>query len=259
MRSHLVIPDTQVKEGVPTDHLKALGNYIIVHQPDVIVHLGDHYDMPSLNSHEKAGSKYFHDLTYKRDIDAGEEGLNDIFSPLYNLQYRQRINKKKEYRPRTVYLMGNHEHRIERAVKNLPILEGVIGLKDLVLDKYFGEVYRFLEIVNIDGIRYSHYFVNPTSVMGAIVGGTIDNKLRNLGFSFTMGHQQGLQFGRHDLADGSIRQGLVAGSFYMHDEDYRNIQGNKTHWRGIVHKRNVVDGEYDVEFIGLDTLLKEYL
>jgi len=47
MVSHLVIPDTQAKPGAPTKHLEWIGRYILDRRPDVVVHLGDHWDMPS--------------------------------------------------------------------------------------------------------------------------------------------------------------------------------------------------------------------
>jgi len=47
---HLVIPDTQVKPNSPTDHLRWAGLYAAEKKPDVIIHIGDHFDMPSLSS-----------------------------------------------------------------------------------------------------------------------------------------------------------------------------------------------------------------
>ena len=48
-----MIPDTQVKPGVNTDHLEWAGHYAVKMKPDVIVHIGDHWDMPSLSSYDK--------------------------------------------------------------------------------------------------------------------------------------------------------------------------------------------------------------
>ena len=44
----------------------------------------------------------------------------------------------------------------------------------------------------------------------------------------------------------------------MHDESYKGPQGND-HWRGVVVKNEVVDGEYDIMKISLDYLLRKYL
>ena len=53
-----VIPDCQIKEGVPTEHLEWAGQYIADKKPDVIVNIGDFWDMPSLSSYDK-GRKDF--------------------------------------------------------------------------------------------------------------------------------------------------------------------------------------------------------
>ena len=50
---HMVIPDTQCKPGVPMEHLTWAGQYAVEQKPDVIIHIGDHWDMPSLSSYDK--------------------------------------------------------------------------------------------------------------------------------------------------------------------------------------------------------------
>src|SRR5690348_1900896 len=51
-----VIPDTQCKKGVDLSHLRWCGQYLAEKRPDVIIHLGDHADMPSLSTHDQPGS-----------------------------------------------------------------------------------------------------------------------------------------------------------------------------------------------------------
>ena len=55
---HLVIPDTQIKPDCPIDHMYWAGRYACAMKPDVIIHLGDHWDMPSLSSYD-VGKKSF--------------------------------------------------------------------------------------------------------------------------------------------------------------------------------------------------------
>jgi len=256
--SHLFIPDTQVKPGVPLDHLKALGNYIVDQKPDVIIHIGDHWDMPSLNSYEKKHSAYFHDKTYKEDIEAGIEGMDYLLGPLRKMQARSKRNKKKGYNPRLVFTVGNHEYRIARAIHEDPRLKGTIGFQDLKLEEMGWEVYPFLHIAEIDGILYSHYFVNPDSLKKNPVGGTIENKLRIIGHSFSQGHQQTFQFGmRHDGL-GRPKMGLTWGTFYMHDEDYLGPQGN-ARVDGVMIKHEVKDGAYLPMAVSMKYLLENWL
>ncbi len=110
-------------------------------------------------------------------------------------------------------------------------------------------------MVDIDGIAYSHYFYNPMT--GRPYGGqNIETRLKTVGHSFTMGHQQGYWVGMRE-ALGSRHRGLVAGSCYLHDEDYKGPQGN-SHWRGIVVCNQVERGSYDLMEVSLDYLCRRY-
>lgn len=258
MSSHLFIPDTQVHKGVPLDHLRALGHFIVENKPDVIIHIGDHADMPSLSMYEKKGSKYFHGKSYAEDIIASHDGMDALLGPLRQYNFKQSMNKKKQYHPRMVLCLGNHENRITRAISANPVLEGTISLEDLHYEDYGWEVVPFLEVVRIDGVSYSHYFCNPDSLLGGTLCGTVENKLKLLAHSFSMGHQQKRQYGTRYTGDGRELHGLVCGAFYMHDEDYMGPQANRHHWRGVVLKNEVVDGQYDPCFLSLQYLLRKY-
>jgi hypothetical protein len=123
----LVIPDCQVKPGIPTEHLEWAGKAIVDYRPDVVVNIGDFADMPSLSTHDKVGSKYFEGKRYKDDIAFAKMGMKKMLKPLRDLQASQKVNKQKVYKPRMVLTLGNHENRIDRAVTNNPILEGSIS------------------------------------------------------------------------------------------------------------------------------------
>lgn len=242
--SHLIIPDTQCKPDVPLDHLYWAGRYIAERKPDVVIHLGDHWDMASLSSYEKRGSHYFEGKRYTLDIDAGNRGLRLLEEGMGDFKPK-----------RKVLLRGNHEERILRALNADPWLEGQLGYQDFN-DKDFGwEVHDFLQPVNIDGVWYSHYWANPGT--GRPYSGAIETMLRNIGTTFTMGHQQGLRWGRRELPNGTVHIGLVAGSFYQHDEEYRGPQA-RSEWRGLVVKHEVHNGQYDPMFVSLDFLKERY-
>ena len=95
----LVIPDCQVKEGVPLEHLSWAGEAICEYRPDVVVNLGDFADMPSLSSHDIKGSKYFEGLRYKTDINTAKDAMKLLLKPLRDLQSKQKKNKEKVYKP----------------------------------------------------------------------------------------------------------------------------------------------------------------
>ena len=255
---HLFIPDAQVRPGVSTDHLEALGNFIVEKKPDKIINIGDFADMPSLSIYERPGSKKLEGARYSEDIACTKDAMDKLLSPLKEHNRQQLRNKKRQYKPRMILTLGNHENRIDRAINSDPVkLEGVISTEHLPYEDW--EVYPFLDIVEEDGILYSHYFCNPDSLMANPVGGTIENKLKLLGQSFSMGHQQKRQYGTRYNAAGREMHGLVAGAFYMHDEDYLGPQKNRHYWRGVVMKNEVRKGSYDPCFVSLDYLLRKYL
>lgn len=248
---HLVIPDTQVKPGVPTDHLRWIGRYIVDKKPDVVVHLGDHWDMPSLSSYDK-GKKQMEGRRYKADVRAGNEAFALLNQPLEELQERQRRNKGRIYNPRRVRLLGNHEYRIERATELDAALDGTIGYDDLESPGW--EVHDFLKPVNIDGVVYAHYFYNPMS--GRPYTAMAPTRLKQIGHTFVMGHQQTLDVAVRYVG-GRAQWGIIAGACYLHDEDYKGPQGN-AHWRGVVMLHQVEDGSFDPMFVSLDYLCRRY-
>lgn len=252
---HIVIPDTQVKPGVPTQHLDWIGRYIVEsyagRERVTIIHLGDHWDMPSLSYYDK-GKKAMEGRRYTEDVDAGNAGMDLLNAPLY----LHNKGRRKKWEPRRVILRGNHEERIQRACEADAQLDGALSFDDFNDVAWGWEPHDFLEPVEIDGVMYAHYFANPMT--GRPYGGqSIDARLKTIGYSFTMGHQQGLHRGMRSLTNGHRVQGMIAGSCYLHDEDYLGPQGNNV-WRGLVVCHQVERGEYDAMEVSLDYLCRRY-
>jgi hypothetical protein len=249
----LVIPDAQVKEGVPTEHLTWAGKAICEYRPDVVVNIGDFADMPSLSTHDQKGSKYFEGLRYQKDVDVAKQAMKQMLAPLRELQLRQRKNKEKVYKPRMVMLLGNHENRIDRAINNNPMLEGLISTNDLEYEKDW-EVHEFLHPVFINGVGFNHYW--PVGAMGRPAG-TANAIISKLHMSCVAGHQQGKQVAYGKRADGKPICAIIAGSYYLHDEGYMDQLSNK-HWRGLVVLHEVNDGHFDEMFLSIEYLGKKY-
>ena len=249
----LVIPDCQVKDGVPTDHLEWAGKAICDYQPDVIVNIGDFADMPSLSTHDTKGSKYFEGLRYKKDVAAAKAGMERLLKPLREMQRQQKQSKHKVYKPRMVMTLGNHENRIARAVNNNPTLEGLISVEDLGYEKDW-EVHGFLRPVFINGVGFSHFW--PVGAVGRPAG-TASAIVNKLHMSCVAGHQQGKQIAYGKRADGSSICAIIAGSYYMHDESYMDQLSNR-HWRGLVMLNEVNEGAFDEMFLSIEYLGKRY-
>jgi hypothetical protein len=252
---HVVIPDTQAKPGVPTDHLAWIGHYIVdqfAGRPNVsVVHLGDHWDMPSLSSYDK-GKKKMEGRRYVEDVAAGNEAFAVLNAPLAGYNAVRRQYKEAQWWPERYLLRGNHEDRITRATENDAQLEGLLSLDQLESPGW--TVVPFLEPLWLDGIGYCHYWANPMT--GYPIGGMAATRLKTVGHSFTMGHQQVLDYALR-FVHGQSQHALIAGACYLHDEEYKGPQGN-AHWRGIIVCHQVEDGSYDPMFLSLDYLCRRY-
>ena len=257
MTVHVVIPDTQAKPGAPTDHLGWIGQYVLdqfAGKPDVkVIHLGDHADMPSLSSYDR-GKKAMEGRRYQADIKAANKAFDILCEPLDRFNRKRAGFKEKQWWPERHILLGNHEDRITRAAEDNAQIDGLVSLDHLNYAAHGWQVHPFLQPIILDGIAYAHYFYQPLT--GRAYTGTIDNRLRQIGHSFTMGHQQTLLYGVRYVLD-RAQHGLIAGACYLHEEDYKGPQGN-AHWRGIVVCHEVVDGRYDAMMVSLDYLCRRF-
>jgi hypothetical protein len=239
-RTHIVIPDCQVKPGVPLDHLTWIGNYIASKRPDVVVNLGDFADMHSLSSYD-IGKVEAEGARYKEDIKITHEAMRLLTAPL----------KKSHYKGDLHLTLGNHEDRISREAEDHPRLAGTLSIDDLEYERFGWRVHKFLKVVKIDSVEYSHYFVSGS--MGRPVS-SASALLRARHNSAIMGHVQ-----RIDLAVHPNTQAIAvfAGICYLHDETYLTPQGQNTK-RGIWVLNEVGGGTFDPMFVSLGFLKKNY-
>lgn len=249
------VADTQCKSEEDISYMSAIGKYIADKRPDVVVHIGDNFDMPSLSSYDK-GKLSFEGRRLKADIEAGKEGLRLLLEPTKQLQQRQKSAKKKVYTPRLVFCVGNHEDRFDRLARDNPELQGFVGVETLGLEDMGWEVYPFLKPCVIEDIHFVHYLANPFT--GKPYGGSALSQLKNVGASFVVGHKQVLDVAMLPTLDGKMRIGLINGSCYDFDESYKGYQNNN-HFRGLTILHEVKDGFGLPMFVSLDFLKKRYL
>lgn len=235
----VVIADTQCKSEEDLTYMDAIGKFIYNEKPDVIVHIGDHYDFPSLSSYDK-GKSSSEGRRLSNDIKAGNDGFEKL---------NKYINSDASYNPRKVFCMGNHEHRLDRYVDEHPELIGTLGTEQLPFEKYGWEVHDFLKPVEIGGVFFVHYLANPMN--GKPYGGNAMNILKTVGRSFVVGHKQCLDIAIRPTIDGKQQIGIVNGSCYPFDEKYKGYQGNN-HFRGLTVLNSVSDGFGVPSFVSLD-------
>lgn len=244
--THIFIPDTQVKPGVDTRQLDWIGSYIADsfgdrEQVKIIVG-GDWWDMPSLSSYDK-GKKRMENQRVVGDLAAGNEAFARFCSYLPR-------KKSWEYH----FLFGNHEDRITRAIEDNAQLDGLLSL-DLCDTQWF-QRHEFEVPVNIDGIRYCHYF-KPTNSPRPY-SGQAEGRLKNVGTSFTQGHEPTL-LSAVRYVDGHAMRAMIAGACYLQNEHFKGWQGNH-HFRGIIVKNEVEApwGSYSLLEVTLDFLCRRY-
>ncbi len=221
-------------------------------KPDVVIMIGDWVDMPSLCSYDK-GTKGFEGRRYKYDIEAGIDAEEKFAAP---------IKATKRKLPRKIKLIGNHEHRITRAIESdAAHLEGIISLDDLRYKQFGWEVVGYNGstpgVVVVDGVAYAHYFTS--GVMGRPIGGMhpayqlISKQYQ----SCTQGHVHTTDYSVRTNASGRNIHGMVVGCY----QDYRSEwagEANTLWWRGVIVKRNVHAGSYDPTWVSLENIKEKY-
>jgi hypothetical protein len=250
-KTHLVIPDTHATPGVSNRRAEWIGRFINDVKPDRVIHLGDSADLSSLASYDK-GKKSFQGRTYRADIDSHLD---------FNVRLWDTVKKAKKKLPHRIFLEGNHEERIRRAIELQSELEGTISSDDLRILDFYDEFIEYEGstpgIRCIDGVYYSHYAVS--GVMGRPVSGEHPaySLVSKQHVSYTVGHTHVLDYCIRTVPDGKKVQALVAGCCFEHNPPWAgNV--SRLYWRGIVLKRNVDQGSYDPQFISLDWLRKNY-
>ena len=239
-----IIPDTQAKEKV-RNPLVPVAHHIADLKPKVVIHLGDHWDFPSLSTYDK-GKKSHRARTYVNDVEAGNQQMEDFWAVLL----KKWPNYKKECK--FVILVGNHEYRRERALEYGP--DELAGLMDMLPPDYSGwKVVPFLEVFTYRGVEFSHYFQNPGSARPI---GTARQLIMKRHVSSIAGHKQGFDYEEMPMGHKKTIQSMIVGSCYYHDESYMAHCNN--HYRGTVTLYDMNQGQFDFQRHSLNFLSKRY-
>lgn len=240
-KRYLVIPDCQVKPGVPLDHMDWIGKYAAHKRFDGIVCIGDFGDLPSLSSWDK-GKKAMENRRYRDDLGSIHEAMTRLMKP---------IRASSGYNPTLDMTLGNHEDRISRAIENDAVLEGTMSLKDLKYEEFGWRVHPFKKIVTLDQVQFVHFFTS--GVMQRPVGSAAA-MLKVAAGSAIQGHAQRVDIAVHE-SKGFIA--MMVGTCYLHSEDYLSYQGNNCR-RQVVVLNEVKNGVFDPMLVSLDFLRLKY-
>lgn len=245
------MPDSHAHPEHHNDRALWLGKLIKDIKPDVVVNLGDQWDMPSLSSFDK-GKGTFVGRNVLKDLQAGLDFSEKSIGT---------VKKGKKKLPRRVFIEGNHEHRIKKAINDNPELDGILSFQSLDLEQYYTDIVEYQGgtpgIIQIDGINYSHYFVS--GVMGRPISGNYHglSLITKNHSSCVCGHSHLADWATSTRPDGTRVHGLVAGCYQDYDSDWA---GNicSQWWRGVVLLEDVDKGNFTPRFISLDAIRKEY-
>lgn len=247
----LILPDSHAIPGHNNDRATWLGKLMVDIKPDVVINGGDQFDMPSLSSYDK-GKRSFHGKSYKNDVEAGLDFHEKMWDPVL------RQKKKLPYR---VFLIGNHEQRVERALDMSPELEGTIGYKDYELDTFYDTVVDYdgqlPGIFEYRDILFAHFF--PTGVSGRPIAGENPAKMlmnKNSCSSIAF-HTHILDFASKRTVKGEVFNTLIAGCYLDYPSEWAGPVAQ--FWRsGVAVLRNVEKGNFDFQWISIESMRKEY-
>ena len=255
-RDHLVIPDSHAYPDDDFKRFEWLGQFIIDTRPEVIVNIGDMWEMGSLCSYDRGKRDYVY-KNVRDDIESGHHAEALMFKPMLEYNKVQSKHKKKQYRPLYVKIMGNHEYRVKRLLDLEPKWDGSVSMDSFKTRLDLDEVViPYLDFIIVDDIAYSHLFVSGTQ------GRPFSSARAMLGkkaMSCTMGHTHLLDHAMMTKPTGVMCRGLIAGSF--HDPKHKSFAGAQADcfwYNGIIYKHGVLDGDYDLEEISIKRLERMY-
>jgi predicted phosphodiesterase len=250
MRKYLIIGDSHAKPAVSNRRYHWLGKLARDLKPDVVVNMGDWFDMESLCSYDR-GTKGFEGRRYKNDIDCGNNAL-EIFD-----HYTKKMSFEREA------LEGNHEHRASRAIETEPQLEGVVGLESMAFNDFGWNLTKYEGsspgVLTKDRIAFSHFHV--TGIMQRSISGEHPayTMIMKRHMSCIAGHSHLFDYAERNNARGERLQGVIAGC-YLDPRQFEGYAGS-ANWmwkRGLLILRDVRRGEFDHEWISTKRILREY-
>jgi hypothetical protein len=243
-RAHLVIGDSHANPEVGRDHYRWLGQMVADLQPEVVVDIGDWFDMDSLNPYDK-GKKAFEGRRYWRDIEAGVEA-QELF--------REGLGG---YAPELIRTLGNHENRINKVREYEPQFGDLIGIGDLKSEEYGWNVVPFLMPVCVAGTYFCHYLEKRGS--NRAISGVVPSRniLQAAHRSIVVGHSHVRSYYEETAIDGTRILSLNAACYFPQHMAYAG-RDNALFGRGLHVLRNMEGGVFETEWRDLDTIRRRY-
>jgi hypothetical protein len=258
-KTTLVVPDAHAMPNQDLSRFSSLGNLIAEKQPDHIVLMGDFVTLESLSAWDLGKAGKMEGKRYSEDCKAGISAIDLMMSPVRRLQTRQKKNKEAVYKPRLIYILGNHEDRLERYLATKPELSAHLDIvRDLALeDSGFTDIVPYRGFVELEGVLFTHAVMNAANQ--AIGGKTALSAISQaVSKSIVIGHLHRLEtmnHFRHGADD--IIQIVSAGCFFEGAEDYAD-GGLNAYWRGVLLLTHYKQGRFDIDTFSTERLVELY-
>ena len=260
----LVIGDAHASPGHSNERFIALGNYIVAHEFDNVVQIGDWGSYDSLSFHDRGNLRVREGSRLIDDLSMSMDAYQVMMAPIRKLQAYQKSIRKKQFVFKGYWFESNHEYRTHRFVDENPVLEGLVPENDLVGASNDGwEIIPWKSVIYIGGICFCHIPVNDGNNQ-PIGGKYVARRAADL-------HQSTVVFGHtHRFAveplarngpDGPIFiEGINVGWFGDYTPEYIDGHMGTSHWwSGLVTLHHIEEGRVDIERISIDRLKQNYL
>lgn len=258
-KTHFITGDGHTAPYQNLDRYKYLGFYLAKTQPDVWVDLGDlvtfdscsFFDVPRLEK-----------TTAKEDLDAADAALCLVEHEIERHNESQRKMKKAQYRPRKVFCHGNHEFRFNRRMQqDADVLGSLVNLDDLLrLNERFDDVVQYRDLIEINGILYSHAVHNSLGKpMGGVTRGRMINAMSNKPVIY--GHTHKFDYTSSPIIgnNNSTRWSLNICAFMDQDHVEKYAAGGTTGWAyGAIELKVYEDGNSVYRWVSMAELKEFY-
>jgi UDP-2,3-diacylglucosamine pyrophosphatase LpxH len=253
----LLIPDAHVTVGEDLTRFDKCGKLVLEKKPPEIIIMGDFVSLDSLSDFDMNKRLLMEQRRYEEDIKAGRMALDRLLSPIQGHNQVMRIQQKKQYRPKIVYLEGNHEFRARRYVETHAELEGFMAVdRDLRLSDY-----------SIDFIPYRSFYRNhettfthcPMNKANQPISGkyAVARALERYNGNIVFGHTHRWEYMEERRMDsGKNSTALACGCFFSETPHYADGAENNW-WKGVTMLHHHDEG-FDTEQISMNRLFQLY-
>jgi len=256
---NLILPigDIHDKPEHNKDRLKYLSKFIVDKQPTHILIMGDFLTLDCLSFWDKDKRRKMEGKRYVDEVESANQAMDIIFNDVELYNRSQVRHKKKQYKPELIYLMGNHEDRLDRYLDYNPTMAGMIGIeKDLDLIGRGFTIIPYREYTYINGIAFTHI---PFNGAAPISGINICRKAQmvtvdSIVFAHTHNKNED-NIKRHGQTQ--LQQVFNCGCYFEEIDDYMHGR-MENYWKGVCLLKNYKPGAFSKEEYSLDELNGTY-